>query len=87
MFGRLVRIGIDAVLVSTALAGIKRTTGLTPRQDLDFLSPYPEASYLTKLLVTKYLETGEWFLDYASSHAASSGWFEDSKGKKGGGWL
>ena len=29
MFGKLVHLGFDALLVATLLAGIKRTTGLT----------------------------------------------------------
>ncbi|KAJ2493828.1 hypothetical protein IWW37_000214 [Coemansia sp. RSA 2050] len=33
MFGRLIHYGIDLVLISTALAGIRRSTGLTPKLD------------------------------------------------------
>jgi Fungal protein of unknown function (DUF1748) len=53
MFGRFFHLLVDAALVSMALSGIKRTTGLTPA-----LSKVPSKDVRNVLRV--YLETGEW---------------------------
>ncbi|KAI5481881.1 hypothetical protein MNV49_000158 [Pseudohyphozyma bogoriensis] len=67
-FGRLFHYTVDAFLISVVLAGIKRSTGLSPRvsnvgnKDL-------------RQLANTYLELGEWGMDlmmYASNEAASS---------------
>jgi len=58
MFGTLVHLGFDALLVSAFLAGIKRTTGLTPR-----LSDVPNKD--VRQLLRSYLEFGEYVFDFA----------------------
>ncbi|KAH9983493.1 DUF1748-domain-containing protein [Russula compacta] len=58
MLGKLVHIGIDAVLISAFLAGIKRTTGLTP-----LLAQVPNKDL--RQLLRSYLELGEYVFDFA----------------------
>ncbi|KAG8678638.1 hypothetical protein FRC08_017622 [Ceratobasidium sp. 394] len=58
MLGKLFRLGIDAVLISAFLAGVQRSTGLTPaigrirNKDL-------------RQLIRSYLEFGEYTFDFA----------------------
>ncbi|CAD6885520.1 unnamed protein product [Tilletia controversa] len=56
MFGRLAHLIFDALLISACLAGIKRTTGLTPAL---MRIPNKDLRNITRL----YLETGEWVMD------------------------
>jgi len=58
MLGRLVHLGIDAILLSAFLAGIKRSTGLTPA-----LSHVPNKD--VRELLRTYLEVGEYVFDFA----------------------
>jgi len=58
MFGKLVHLGIDALLVSAFLAGVKRSTGLTPA-----LSQVPNKDL--RQLLRSYLEFGEYAFDFA----------------------
>ncbi|CAL1702068.1 unnamed protein product [Somion occarium] len=58
MFGSLIHLGIDAVLISAFLAGIKRSTGLTPR-----LSDVPNKDI--RQILRSYLELGEYIFDFA----------------------
>lgn len=53
MFGRFFHLMIDAVIISIALSGIKRSTGLTPA-----IRRLPNKDL--RNLVRVYLETGEW---------------------------
>lgn len=53
MFGRFFHLMIDAVIISVALSGIKRSTGLTPA-----IRRLPNKDL--RNLVRVYLETGEW---------------------------
>ena len=53
MFGRFFHLMVDAVLISIALSGIKRSTGLTPA-----VQRLPNKD--VRNLVRVYLETGEW---------------------------
>lgn len=53
MFGRFFHLIVDAVLVSIALSGIKRSTGLTPA-----IKRLPNKDL--RNLFRVYLETGEW---------------------------
>lgn len=53
MFGRFFHLMIDAVIISVALSGIKRSTGLTPA-----VRRLPNKDL--RNLVRVYLETGEW---------------------------
>jgi len=58
MFGTLIHLGIDALLLSAFLAGIRRTTGLTPK-----LSEVPNKDI--RQLLRSYLEAGEYVFDFA----------------------
>jgi hypothetical protein len=51
MFGKLVHLGFDAILISAVLAGIKRSTGLTPA-----LTQVPNKD--VRQLLHTYLEFG-----------------------------
>ncbi|KAL7282036.1 DUF1748-domain-containing protein [Trametes coccinea BRFM310] len=58
MLGTLIHWGIDAVLLSAFLAGIRRTTGLTPK-----LSDVPNKD--VRQVLRSYLEFGEYVFDFA----------------------
>lgn len=58
MFGKLVHLGIDAILVSALLAGVRRSTGLTPA-----LSQVPNKD--VRQFLRTYLEFGEYAFDFA----------------------
>jgi len=58
MFGKLFHLGIDALLIAGFLAGIKRSTGLTPA-----LAHIPNKDI--RQLVRSYLEMGEYAFDFA----------------------
>ncbi|KAH8105500.1 DUF1748-domain-containing protein [Cristinia sonorae] len=58
MFGKLFHLGIDALLISAFLAGVKRSTGLTPK-----LSEVPNKDI--RQLLRSYLEMGEYAFDFA----------------------
>ncbi|KAF8640035.1 hypothetical protein AX17_001277 [Amanita inopinata Kibby_2008] len=58
MLGKLVHLGIDALLISAFLAGVKRTTGLTPA-----LSQVSNKD--VRQLLRSYLEIGEYVFDFA----------------------
>lgn len=60
---------IDAVLISTCLAGIKRNTGLTPK--IDHISDITVREYSTK-----YLNLGESVYDYTVATLGSSSYFQ-----------
>jgi hypothetical protein len=53
MFGKFFHLMVDAVLISIALSGIKRSTGLTPA-----VRRLPNKDL--RSLFRVYLETGEW---------------------------
>ncbi|KZT41128.1 DUF1748-domain-containing protein, partial [Sistotremastrum suecicum HHB10207 ss-3] len=58
MFGKIVHLGFDALLVTAFLAGIKRSTGLTPA-----LSQVPNKDL--RNILRSYLEMGEYAFDFA----------------------
>jgi len=58
MFGKLVHLGFDALLISAFLAGIKRSTGLSPA-----LARVPNKDI--RQLLNSYLEMGEYAFDFA----------------------
>ncbi|RCK57784.1 hypothetical protein Cantr_00224 [Candida viswanathii] len=68
MIGRLVHISVDLALVSGFLAGIKRTTGLTP--DLDRIEN-KDVRYYTG----KYLNFGETVLDNTAAFLGNTQYF------------
>jgi len=69
MLGRLVHLGIDAVLISAFLAGVKRSTGITPA-----LSAVPDKDI--RQLIESYLEVGEYAFDFAVVFFGRSRFFE-----------
>jgi len=69
MFGRLIHFGIDAFLISAFLAGIKRSTGLTPA-----LGRVPDKDI--RHLLESYLEVGEYAFDFAVVFFGRSRFFE-----------
>ncbi|KAJ1921531.1 hypothetical protein H4219_000568 [Mycoemilia scoparia] len=72
--GKAVHIGVDLVLVSTALAGLKRSTGWSLKTN-DVVKDSDYRSYLQR-----YLDVGEWTLDFAKSQMAQHPeWFEKSR--------
>ncbi|KAF9520378.1 hypothetical protein BS47DRAFT_1287199 [Hydnum rufescens UP504] len=69
MLGRLMHYGFDALLISAFLAGIKRSTGLTP-----VLSRVPNKDL--RQLLRSYLELGEYTFDFAVVFFGRSSSFE-----------
>ncbi|VUC20116.1 unnamed protein product [Clonostachys rosea] len=72
--GRLTHYAFDAVLISTILAGMKRSTGLKFRTE----RVSGENTELSKW-INKYLGVGEWVMDQGVAIAGSSGYFERSR--------
>ncbi|KAG8904020.1 hypothetical protein FRB99_002362 [Tulasnella sp. 403] len=69
MLGRIVHYSIDAVIISAFLAGVKRSTGLTPA-----LSGVPDKD--VRHLLESYLEIGEYAFDFAVVFFGRSTFFE-----------
>ncbi|QUC18986.1 uncharacterized protein UV8b_03227 [Ustilaginoidea virens] len=71
--GRLTHYAFDAVLISAFLAGMRRSTGLTPS-----FKPEKVAGDNKEVSrwIDKYLGVGEWVLDQSVAIAGSSGFFE-----------
>lgn len=69
MLGKLVHIGFDALIISAFLAGIRRTTGLTPK-----LSDVPNKD--VRQMLRSYLEFGEYVFDFAVVICGRSSSFE-----------
>ncbi|CAD6448285.1 a56b861a-9cd9-4691-bbcf-62bbcdc0f41e [Sclerotinia trifoliorum] len=69
--GKLTHYAFDAVLFSAFLAGMKRSTGLTPSLKKD-VSENKELNGW----IEKYLGVGEWVMDQSVAIAGSSGFFE-----------
>ncbi|KAI0997855.1 hypothetical protein K3495_g10334 [Podosphaera aphanis] len=70
MIGKLTHYAFDAVLISTILAGMKRSTGLTLKKER-----FNENSDISTW-IDRYLGVGEWVMDQSVAIAGSSGWFE-----------
>lgn len=75
MIGRLTHYAFDAVLISTILAGMRRSTGLTLNADR---ISNDKNSEMTKW-VDRYLGVGEWVMDQSTAVAGSSGWFNRTR--------
>ncbi|KFY14482.1 hypothetical protein V492_02590 [Pseudogymnoascus sp. VKM F-4246] len=71
-FGRLTHYAFDAVLISTILAGMKRSTGLTPSFQTEKITDNKDV----KKWIDSYLDVGEWVMDKSVTIAAASGWFK-----------
>ncbi|KAH8594730.1 hypothetical protein B0O99DRAFT_624580 [Bisporella sp. PMI_857] len=72
VLGRLTHYAFDAVLISAFLAGMKRSTGLTPSLSKKSISESENVNYW----IDRYLGIGETVLDYSVTFAGSSGFFE-----------
>ncbi|PYI28645.1 DUF1748-domain-containing protein, partial [Aspergillus indologenus CBS 114.80] len=70
--GRLSHYAFDAVLISAFLAGIKRSTGLTPSLETDKITDNKDF----KQWIDKYLGVGEWVMDQSVAVLGSTSWFE-----------
>ncbi|KAI0126734.1 hypothetical protein BJ170DRAFT_416841 [Xylariales sp. AK1849] len=73
--GRLTHYAVDAVLISTILAGMRRSTGLTPSFQTEKIGDNKEVSKW----VEKYLSVGEWVMDAGVGLAGQSGWFKRTR--------
>ncbi|GAA6051062.1 hypothetical protein JCM3770_005479 [Rhodotorula araucariae] len=69
MFGRLTHLALDAVLIAMVLAGIKRSTGLSPA-----LAKLKNRDL--RALAASYLEMGEWAMDFTVVFMGRSSAFE-----------
>ena len=76
VLGRLTHYAFDAVLISTILAGMRRSTGLTPSFHTERISS--ENKELNSW-VERYLGVGEWVMDQSTAIAGSSGWFKRTR--------
>ncbi|CAL9734843.1 hypothetical protein MOSE0_G00914 [Monosporozyma servazzii] len=78
--GKLIHVGVDLLLVSTLLAGIRRNTGL--QFDLNRWNPPKNKQYekdwhpTAQKYVGRYLGWGESFYDYMVATLGSSKYFE-----------
>jgi len=72
VLGRLTHYAFDAVLLSAFLAGVKRSTGLTPSLKAEKITENKDI----KGWVESYLGVGEWIMDQSIAVMGSSGWFE-----------
>lgn len=70
--GRLTHYAFDAVLFSAFLAGIKRSTGLTPSLDTDKITDNKDF----KKWINNYLGVGEWVMDQSVAVLSSTSYFE-----------
>lgn len=69
MLGRLVHYGVDLVLVSTVMAGVKRSSGFGPKIE-NISDP------TTRGLAEKYLGIGERVFDVIQASAVNSQYFK-----------
>jgi len=69
MLGRLIHYGFDAVLISTCLAGIRRSTGLTIKKK-------PSENESVNGFLDSYLWVGETVMDQSVAMISASGYFE-----------
>ncbi|CCA67235.1 hypothetical protein PIIN_01068 [Serendipita indica DSM 11827] len=68
MFGKLIHLTVDALLISALLAGIKRNTGITPSLDV-----VPNKDL--RALLSSYLEAGEYAFDFTVVFLSRSRYF------------
>ncbi|KAJ4504474.1 hypothetical protein HRR78_007824 [Exophiala dermatitidis] len=73
VIGRLTHYAFDAVLISAFLAGIKRSTGLTPTS---IKASSIGDSKEVQTWVDRYLGVGEWVMDQSVAIMGSSSYFE-----------
>ncbi|KAG8867471.1 hypothetical protein FRC20_005660 [Serendipita sp. 405] len=69
MLGRLVHYGVDLVLISTVMAGVKRSSGFAVKTD-GITDP------TTRGIADKYLGVGERIFDVIQASAVNSHYFK-----------
>ncbi|KAI8997335.1 hypothetical protein BDB01DRAFT_714434 [Pilobolus umbonatus] len=69
MFNKVLHYTLDAILISTVLAGIRRATGLRPATS-------KIESENIKGYVDKYLDFGEWVFDMSIAYMSHSSYFK-----------
>ncbi|TVY27154.1 Uncharacterized protein LHYA1_G005300 [Lachnellula hyalina] len=85
--GKVAHYAFDALLISTFLAGMRRSTGLTPGGDKlkthwltyhirSFKKETITESKDINVWIEKYLGVGEWVMDSSVAFAGSSRFFE-----------
>ncbi|KAF2198086.1 DUF1748-domain-containing protein [Delitschia confertaspora ATCC 74209] len=72
VLGRVAHYAFDAVLLSAFLAGVRRSTGLTPSMKPEQFSESPNV----KKWIDNYLWVGECVMDQGVAIMASSSYFE-----------
>ncbi|KAF1841453.1 DUF1748-domain-containing protein [Cucurbitaria berberidis CBS 394.84] len=72
VLGRVAHYAFDAVLLSAFLAGVRRSTGLTPSVKPDQFSETPNV----KKWIDNYLWVGETVMDQSVAFFAASSYFE-----------
>ncbi|KTW29822.1 hypothetical protein T552_01027 [Pneumocystis carinii B80] len=66
--GKIVHISLDLVLISSVLAGIRRSTGLTIKTNMFDKD--------TEMVINKYLSIGNWVVDQSVTFMSTSKYFE-----------
>jgi len=74
VLGRLVHYAFDAVLLSTALAGVRRSSGFSPAT-----GDISDAT--TRSIAERYLGVGELVFDMAQASIVNSGYFKRDAGR------
>lgn len=74
VLGRLTHYAFDAVLISAFLAGVRRSTGLTPTSLKS--STFGDNNKDVQSWVDRYLGVGEWVMDQSVAVMGASGYFE-----------
>jgi len=69
MLGKVMHYTFDAILISTILAGIRRSTGITPK-----VSSAKDSE--VNSFLTSYLDIGEWVFDATVLVIGRSAFFE-----------
>ncbi|KAI9702260.1 MAG: hypothetical protein M1820_006192 [Bogoriella megaspora] len=72
LLGRLTHYAFDAVLISTFLAGVRRSTGLTPSLRQESVSENGEV----RKWIDRYLWLGEAVMDQGVAVMSASSYFE-----------
>ncbi|KAF1810435.1 DUF1748-domain-containing protein [Eremomyces bilateralis CBS 781.70] len=72
VLGRITHIAFDAVLVSAFLAGVKRSTGLSP----SFRSEHVSQNTEVRKWLDTYLWVGEVVMDQSVAFMSTSSYFE-----------
>ncbi|KAF2436721.1 DUF1748-domain-containing protein [Tothia fuscella] len=72
VLGRLTHYAFDAVLLSAFLAGVKRSTGLTPSIKSESMTQQTDV----RRWIDNYLWVGEVVMDQSVALMSSSGYFE-----------